>query len=308
MRQYSPLFLRLCILLFMGVLILFPARSAEGAAAGLLLWYRHVLPVLLPFLILCRLMQAFRKDRPGQTLPVICLGLLCGYPVGAGLAAGLCRSRKDLRPRAAWLLSFCNQASPMFLFGYLAAMLPPLSHPALLIGIGIYGSALLPGLAGALRLRRKTAVTAGPLIRAGHAGGKPSALDPAVSAPFLPILEDAMLSSVETLVKIGVYMMLFSIAACHLTALPFSAPILKALLLSLNEMTTGIAFLAESALPLRLRCSIQIASAAFGGFCGFAQTTCVLQGSGLSARRYLAAKALQGILAFLITWTLFPLL
>lgn len=296
MKTKSSLPLKLLLLIFFLLLILLPKIGTEGAAYGLSLWYRVILPSLLPFLILCRLMQHYQKNLTDHPVQIVLLGFLCGYPMGAKLLADLCQNRRFPVPKAAWLLSFCNQASPMFLFGYLPQMLPPLPGLSKLIFLGIYGSALLTGLTAALGGRFSSPRAPKPKEETL------SAAEIAPSLPFIQVLEQAMTDSLEVIVKIGGYMMLFSIAAYYLKALPLGNDWLKGIILGVNEMTTGIAFLSTGPFPLPWLCAFCIGSAAFGGLSGFAQTQCVLQESSLSSGRYLFWKGLQGIFAVILVY------
>ncbi|MCI8514862.1 MAG: hypothetical protein HFI93_09605 [Lachnospiraceae bacterium] len=295
MKIKISFFLKGFLLLFFLLLILWPQTGAQGAAYGLSLWYRIILPSLLPFLILCRLMQHYQKTLAERPLQVAFLGLLCGYPMGAKLLADLCRCKNFSHKKAAWLLSFCNQASPMFLFSYLPQMLPPLPGLSRLIFFGVYGSALLTGLCAALLSPLLSCREAEPEEEHVLTAGIEE--DP----PFISVLEQAMLDSVEVMIKIGGYMMLFSMAAYYLRAFPFGNEWIKGVVLGVNEMTTGIAFLSAGSFPTPVLCALCIGSAAFGGLSGFAQTQCVLQGSSLSSGRYLFWKGLQGLLAVCLT-------
>ena len=54
----------------MGFLLLFPQTALEAASSGLVLWYRNLVPVLLPFLILSNLL--IRLDIVSSLLKYIC--------------------------------------------------------------------------------------------------------------------------------------------------------------------------------------------------------------------------------------------
>ncbi|RHV90457.1 hypothetical protein DXA96_06865 [Lachnospiraceae bacterium OF09-33XD] len=94
-KKYLLLFLPLLLFLF-----LFPKESLQASGQGVDLWFHTVLPTLLPFIILSNILV-----RSGFILPLLArlnplwnrllgissggayawiLGLLCGYPMGAG--------------------------------------------------------------------------------------------------------------------------------------------------------------------------------------------------------------------------------
>ena len=94
-----------CLLFLLLYLLLFPARALSDARAGLLLWYRSVLPVLFPFMLVCSIL--IRLDLLKRALPFLARpfhrlfgcsqygafailgGFLCGFPMGAKITRDL---------------------------------------------------------------------------------------------------------------------------------------------------------------------------------------------------------------------------
>ena len=105
-----------------------------------------------------------------------------------------------------------------------------------------------------------------------------------------------MMTSFEVMVKIGGYMMLFSIAEAYIDKLPLISTAAKSMLMGIIEMTTGSRHIAAG---IELPWSMALCGAvtAFGGLSGVAQTAHVLQGSDLSIGRYVLWKLLQGVLS-----------
>ena len=106
------------------------------------------------------------------------------------------------------------------------------------------------------------------------------------------------MSCFETMVKIGGYIMIFSILAVYLVVLPLPFqetlpasvfPFVRPALLGAVEITTGIQAIASS-VPGRTGAVLIVASAAFGGFSGIFQTKSVLKNAGLSIRHYMLWK------------------
>ena len=325
----STVFLRLAFLLFFITLLCFPADTLQGASTGLLLWFQTVLPTLLPPMILADYLLRIGADRYVTKLtarPLSALlglskdgcygalvGFLCGYPMGARTAASLVKERRITGQEADYLLAFSNQPSIMFLMGYLCLGLfadhdgNTLIFPLL---SGIYGSAILISifhrtgriihrmLCANRRLDRTEgtfSVHHAPIgIRHTQTSDSPIHNKSADSSP-LSLLESSMMTSFEVMVKIGGYMMLFSIAEAYVNKLPLLCPAAKALLMGVIEMTTGSRHIAaDIELPWSLALCGTVT--AFGGLSGLAQTAHVVQGSGLSVGRYVLWKSLQGIL------------
>lgn len=126
----SSLFTLFCFFL----ILLCPREAFEGARSGLFLWFETLLPTLFPFMVLTNLLihtQAlsyitqilkpilypiFKVSENGSF--AILVGFLCGYPMGAKVIASLCTEQKITRSEGQYLLSFCNNTSPMFLLNY----------------------------------------------------------------------------------------------------------------------------------------------------------------------------------------------
>lgn len=158
------------LLLMLLYLLFFPARALADARAGLLLWYRSVLPVLFPFMLLCGLMIRFsllERVLPALSIPfrllfgcssygafAILCGFLCGFPMGAKVTCDLQREGKITEREAYFLYGFVNNLSPSFILSFLAA--DQMQRPAWggLFLCNILGSALLYGLISGRKLRR----------------------------------------------------------------------------------------------------------------------------------------------------------
>ena len=120
--------------LLLAFLLLDPVRASEASAAGLLLWFHTLVPVLLPFLILSSLLIALDgvSSLMGLLYPILhrifgcsrdgcfCLvsGFLCGFPTGARITGELVRTRHISVEEGDYLLGFCNNVSPAFLIGF----------------------------------------------------------------------------------------------------------------------------------------------------------------------------------------------
>ena len=144
----SSLFTLFCFFL----ILLCPKEAFDGARSGLFLWFETLLPTLFPFMVLTNLLlhtQAlsyitqvlkpilcpiFKVSETGS-FAILC-GFLCGYPMGAKVIASLCREQRISRSEGQYLLSFCNNTSPMFLLNYVilsALHLPGKTRVILLI-------------------------------------------------------------------------------------------------------------------------------------------------------------------------------
>lgn len=250
------------------------------------------------------------------------VGLLCGYPMGAKTAASLKKEHRISLREANYLLAFSNQPSPMFLVGYLClGLFAKYDANSMILPVlfGIYGSAILISILyrGIKNMHRSlknswqeihfTASNTNSLSVIQNTEQdtewddnglllSPSTHNKSADPDPLSLLESSMMSSFEVMVKIGGYMILFSIAEAYLQKLPLINAAAKSTLMGIIEMTTGCRHMAAG-IPLPWAPALCGAVTAFGGLSGLAQTAHVLKGSGLSMKDYVLWKLLQGILA-----------
>lgn len=299
MKKRFLAFLLLGILIF---LLFFPEAALFASRRGLDLWFGTLVPTLLPFLILSGfLIHSGLVQIPAALLaPVFgrlfgisplgsyaCFtGFLCGCPMGAKVLADLTRNGRIAPEEASYLLGFCNQVSPSFVITFLVMenlKKPELLPPALFLVYGIpvfYGILTRPGL-----FRPKI-----PFF-----SGKKNAS--AVQISF-ELLDACIYDAVNTLLKLGGYLVLFSILAEIMALLPFLPEQTAALAGGLLEITTGIPGII-SLFPLKTACQILFPLTAFGGLSAMAQTSSVLKGSGLSLRDCFIPKIIIAVLTFL---------
>lgn len=297
MKQH---FLQISILLIFFTLLFFPQISILGAKDGLLLWYNSVVPTLFPFMILSnimlktnsiecfhllftplyRLFPKFNKNLPYLFL----LGFFCGYPMGAKTMDDFLSQNLIDKTFAKYSLVLFNHASPMFLIGYIltATLKNKLSVP--LFFFIIYMPYLVYGILLALFWNKKK-----------------TALFVCEQSPCCDQNEiNIFLDSFFILVKVGCYMMLFSILCRFLIFFLPENHFLVILLIGITEVTTGVNFVANSVLPLCEKIALICGLTSFGGLCSLAQTKGVLTKSGLSVSFYFILKLILGSTSYFL--------
>ena len=225
MKQYIGGILPvLCLLM----LLAHPSLACAGASQGLLLWAQVVLPTLLPFMI-CSGTIAALNGIPLLTGPfrpllsdllrltdqggfVFMTGLLCGYPMGAKMDSDFLSQGRISLEEARYLLAISNHPSPMFAAGFAAPrlLLPaPAPSQAQLCPLWAFLAALyLPIFPLALLARH---VYLKKEQGCGYSAGSLSAESLSAAVPFS--FDEHLMSCLETMAKIGGYIMLFSILA-----------------------------------------------------------------------------------------------
>lgn len=296
------------------ILLFNPGLALEGARQGLVLWGTVVLPTLLPFMICSGVIVAmdaihiltgpFKPVLSGllklspQGSYVLISGLLCGYPMGAKTASDFLDSGRISPAEGQYLLAISNHPSPMFVLGYVMAQISIISHMETGCRLWVVLTALyLPIIPVSILAKY-----------CYHYKKQPChMIDTALKTQTVFSFDSHMMSCFETMVKIGGYIMLFSILALYLAVLPFKMPpLVRPALLGAVEITTGIQAIAHTVPGLQGALLI-IGSAAFGGFSGLLQTGSVLKNAGLSIQHYMLWKLLHSALSCIIFYVLMAL-
>ena len=308
MKKFRAALPALALAAAFAALLRFPQEVSAAVTEGLRLSVSVLIPSLFPFFICVNLTSALGLTGVLARVfaPVMrrmfhvsgagCTAVLCGaaggYPSGAQCVAALYREGQLSRAEAEYLLLFCNNAGPAFLFGAVGTVL----------GIGMTGCLLLWGI------HLLSALVIGLVNRPKEAPN--AALPPVQRANASGAVVEAVRSAGQAVLQITMFVAAFSVLARLLTLA--SAHILPdgacTVLTGMLELSGGIAALA--AMPIALRWKLALASLflGFGGLCVWMQTKAVLAPAGLSGRGMLTAKLAQGLLAALMTYFLAPLL
>lgn len=290
-------FFRLLSVAALILLLRYPSIAFEGAKNGLVLWGSVVVPTLLPFMICSNvivtlnaihiLIFPFKRvlhrffclsDAGSYTLVS---GLLCGYPMGARTCSDFMNHSRISEKEGRYLFAICNHPSPMFLLGYAASSLPT-GVPVWLLLTCVY----LPIIPVSIAARKYYGIN-------GPTKSLPITRESARS------FDDSLMDSCEVMVKIGGYIMLFSILALYITKLPINVPQHKAVILGFVEITTGIKAISHAFSGILGGLWIG-AVTAFGGLSGIFQTKSVIKNAGLSIRHYVAWKGLHCLLTIIL--------
>ncbi len=282
---------QLLLLLFGGILFLFPDLCIEGAKSGLLLWSGTIVPTLLPFLLLTGLMNKFhalhllsflfypiyrRFPSLNKNLAyTMVLGFFCGYPLGAKIIRDLILCGSYTKKEGQCLLAVCNNVSPMFTIGYTLHLILKDEVRTSLFFFCLYAPNIVYFLFHAIRLYRQGFFREHPVM-------------PVISAQ--KTMDEIIFDSLRSIFSIGIYIMIFSIGANLLISIP-STPSVISLLIGCLEITTGITHFGTLPLPFPVKSAAICAISAFGGFCSAAQTAAVSGDSHLSILHYLGTKA-----------------
>ncbi|MCQ2559764.1 MAG: sporulation integral membrane protein YlbJ [Clostridia bacterium] len=318
-----------CLLagIFLLAMISQPRLVFNGALRGLDIWWTLVFPSLLPFFIISELLLVLGIVRfmgvlleplmrpwfnlPGGAALVFCLGFTSGAPLAAMLTARLRQEGEISRAEGERLLSFTNNASPLFIL--VAVAVGMLKEPQAGLSVGFlmrfYGGSsslsLPPGKGGLwLRACRELAASWREEQR-----------------PLGRILGDIVQNSVKSLLYIGGFIIIFAvliqllsengfiefgaeILAWVLAPLQFSPEVLQALSAGFWEMTLGCQMAAgsETALTEKL-----MAISLILGWSGLSVQSQIAGFIGRTDLRFgvlVMSRMVQAVLAVVYLWLL----
>ena len=305
----------LSVLLLSAFFLFLFCRDAviSGASEGLILWYRYVLPTLLPFMILTQIIMQtdtihlisqisgnFMRHFPGVSdygCFAVIAGFLCGYPMGAKVTSDLVISKRIGPDEGTYLLSFCNNMSPMFVLGVLFRNYIPehaLHLPFFLI---LTGSPLLCSQIFKIYYRHMPRIHS-----AKYPTYKTISFEQSTDTSLGTILNSSITESADAIIRVALYMMLASIWMHILDQIFLAKNIGKTILLSAFELTTGLDMLAGLAAPAVTRYLMMLSLTSFGGISSILQTMSMIQRSGLKIVPYIAEKLVTMTVTSLLTY------
>jgi hypothetical protein len=267
--------------LFFILLIAFPKICVEGARQGLILWGFTLVPTLLPFFIATKCI--LRQQIPEKLLLpyLFFIGYFCGYPTGATVIYRLYRSHTFTKEQSELLICFCNHVSPAFLISFVHYTYLRNQISLFYFLAPIYLASVIWSLIFYLIYHR-------PNLLRSDSCQKSSAQS----------LEDIFMESVSSILKIGCFMILFSICI-QMAFTFFSARLpLLGIFSCFLEITGGIYYLSSLSLSFPLKTALIGALCAFGGCCSIVQVQSVLE-KELSIIPYIIFKLCTGITVFL---------
>ncbi len=287
-------FLFLAVSLFLLVnMLLFSKNAVYFAALGLNLWFERMIPSLFPFMILSGILvkTGFSEKIASFFYPVlgrifglsysciyiILMGFLCGFPMGAAVISENLQLHKISKREASYLLAFTNNIGPVYFISFVSVVCPCL--PLKISFAIMYGIPLLYGI-----ILRYTCYKDLSTKKRGLTSSS------TMSSSLLHTIDSSIQSSIESITKLGGYMILFNLLNLLLyfpyLIIPKKIRYLSSCLL---EISGGIQLL-KTQTDLFPFVYIILP---FGGLSCIAQTYHFIKNTGLSIKSYLGHKIIQ---------------
>lgn len=323
-------------------MVLYPEDAFSAAKEGLNLWFNVVFPALLPFFIAAELLIGVGVvhfmgvlleplmrpvfNVPGSGSFVMAVGLASGFPIGSILTGKLRAKEMCNKTEGERLMSFANTADPLFMFGAVAVGMFHKVEYGLLIAIAHYLSCLTVGVIMSFYKRSDRSESSDKysnkrniLLKALISLKKAREED---GRPVGKLLGDAIKNSVNTMLSIGGFIILFSVLTRILLKIGVLGFIANGLLTVLAPL--GVTFdlvvayiagifevtLGSQQVALATNASVlsQLVAVgfviAFSGISVIAQVASMVSHTDLSIKPFVFARIIHGILAATYTFLL----
>jgi|SRR5690625_642590 len=322
-------------------IIIFPEQVLRASIHGLHTWWEIVFPSLLPFFIVAELLTCFGIVqffgvlfepimRPIFNVPGVgsfawILGMVSGFPSGAKMTVILREKKAISQIEGERLLTFSNASSPLFIFGAIAVGFFHHVQLGIIIAISHYVSNIIVGMImkyykfNHKRNRDVKEQTADyHIIRKAFAEMHRTRI--AETRPFGELIGDAVLSSIQTLLMIGGFIILFSVFTTILqltnilfmiqilllpitTVLSIQAEIIPTMITGLFEITIGAEAISTlTSIPLVWQLILISFVLGFNGFSIQAQVASLIAKTDLRFMPYFYGRIVHAIIASILTF------
>lgn len=338
--KLKTILLSISVTIMAASLITFPQESFNASIRGLDMWWEIVFPSLLPFFIVSEMLIGFGVVKflgalleplmrplfkvPGVGGFVWAMGMASGYPSGAKLTARLRQEGQLSRIEAERLVSFTNSSNPLFIFGAVSVGFFHKPQIGLVLALSHYLGNVCVGII--MRFYGKESQKEREIAkRKFHLRSALSELHQTRikdNRPIGKLLGDAVTSSIQTLLMIGGFIILFSVInkllyLLHITAFLgkgidwlltslsfptlFSIPFISGLF----EITLGSQLTSQVTSATLLQ-QVMITSfiLAFSGFSVQAQVASILAQTDIRFKPFFLARIIHGFLASSISFLL----
>jgi sporulation integral membrane protein YlbJ len=320
-------------------MVQYPKDAFDSAIMGLNLWWNVVFPALLPFFILSEILMGLGVvhfigvlleplmrpvfNVPGVGAFAMSMGLASGYPMDAVITCKFRKNQLCTAVEAERLLSFTNTADPLFMFGAVAVGMFGMPELGATIAVAHYLSSFIVGIIfryhGRNRDSYKQDAPPSPagniLIRAFRALYKARQEDKRSTGQ---LLGDSVKSSINTILLIGGFVILFSVFlrilsivgltgiltaafAAFLNSIGFSSNLAPSMVSGLFEIDLGALAASQADAPLIQKVTMASAIIAWSGLSVHGQVASIVIESGIKMSPYMVARFLHAVFAGGIT-------
>ena len=339
--KIKNMILPIIICTFIVLLLLFSKNNLLAAKSGLALWANSVLPSLLPFFIATELLSYTNViplcgkllgpimrpifNVPGEGAFALLMGIISGYPVGAKIVGNLKEQNLCTDIEAERLLAFTNNSGPLFIVGTVGiglfynasiGLILLTTHILACLTTGFlfrwWGKSVSKGMFFGTLLKNRFSQTCFLEV-------SPKALNSSHTSLSLcnlgEVLSKSILNSINTILMIGGFVVLFSIVismlqTSHLLQLianffsfvGIPSFLSISILTGIIEVTNGLAFICNQNINIHIQLPLCSFVLGFGGFSVLLQVLSITSKSKISIKPYFIGKILQAFFAAFYTY------
>lgn len=292
-------------LVMAALLILLPSLSLSGAVKGIDIWANNVVPTLFPFMAVSSILitggalygfaercaSVTKKCKiPYVASQAMVIGMLSGYPVGAGMTAMLYHQHElssEQAEKAATLSSFC---SPIFIIGTIGTRLMNNAVTGIIILASHYISFIIT-----LRLFDRFWQVSEQFSLQNRNDAR------AKRQPFGALLKLSVENAVKTILTVGGYIVLFSIVIEFVfkSGILPENEYLRCTVSLLLEMSNGCTDICASSMSQSIKTAMLCFCTTWGGLCVQLQINGFLSECGASGRKTVLFKLIQALFSAL---------
>ncbi|MFT9494563.1 sporulation integral membrane protein YlbJ [Anaerosolibacter sp.] len=345
--SYSSFISRLLLILFtiffVICLIAYPKEAVQAAKNGVDMWFNIVLPSLLPFFIGAELLIRLGVVRfigailqplirsvfnvPGEGSFVFAMSLTSGYPVGVKLVSKLRKDGVFTREEGQRVMSFSSTSGPLFMIGAVAIGMFQNMHLGTIIAFSHYLGAIATGIIFRF-YKRKPTDKVYP-VHKKHPGVLSALKDLLDSKsyskqPFGKVLGESVKESIETILLVGGFIILFSVIIKILILskiifflsslllplwkwLGLNQEIQNGIVSGIFEITVGCKLISEvQSISFIQQSIIATMIISWSGLSIIAQAASMIQDTDLNISVYIGSKLLHSIFAGIFALFLVP--
>lgn len=327
--KISTIIITLFATAFIITIFVFPSESIEAAKYGLNLWFNVLFPSQFPFIIGANILisvgavnfigiilesfmiNVFNICGKGS-FPFI-LGSLSGCPVGAKITADLRDTKQISLHDANRIMSICNNPAPLFMIGTVSIGMFKKPSLAIYIVIITYISVFITGLIFRFYgIKTKEEKQNKNILKRAYRSQINSRMNDYKSLGT--ILGDSVVNAMETVMKIGGFIIFFSVISkildiTHIISILeyIFSPIFsffnidktlhKAILLGIIEITNGIDAISLSSAPLKQQIIATLCLLSWNGLSIHTQVISMVGHTDIKVSLYIIAKLIQTAIA-----------
>lgn len=334
---FGKLLLSIGVVSLSLAIVIYPKQSFDSALNGLNIWFNVVCPSLLPFFIGSQILVSLGIVSFAGTLfePVMrplfkvpgygsfpfVMSITSGYPVGAKIVADLYENNMCSRTEAQRLLSFCSTSGPLFMIGAVGIGMLDMKECGTIILLSHYIGVICVGLLFRFYGCEPAKIFDMKTMRIKEAFQKFKETLIKEKRPIGLILSSAISNSINVLLSIGGFIILFSViirlleqtgiisilsglVSLILSSVGFSSSLSSPIASGFFEISVGSKLISSAQGPLIQKLSAISGIIAWSGLSVHAQVASMISHTDLKISIYIISKALHmffsGICAFLI--------